>query len=169
MKSIKALAQRVAVLNAAGQCALDSEMLKALTALGDNAEAIMMLCAAPAASTITLSATPPDINPIDDKRFTTQDADRLLGMADQFLEDWEQNEGHPSRRDDPIDGEEARECAERREEYDAIRPLLVAAPDLYAALLWAARVIESVAFVSKEGDTDKLLETIAAVLAKVTA
>jgi hypothetical protein len=54
--------------------------------------------------------------------FTTQDADRLLGLADQFLQDWEQNEG----KDDP-------ECKERRREWEVIRPLLVAAPKLLAA------------------------------------
>lgn len=55
--------------------------------------------------------------------FTTQDADRLLGLADQFLEDWEQNEG----KNDP-------ECAARRAEYNAIRPLFVAAPKMLEAL-----------------------------------
>ena len=60
--------------------------------------------------------------------FTPQDADRLLGLADQFLEDWEQNEG----KDDP-------ECVERRTEWNAIRPLLAAAPTLLSACLWMMR------------------------------
>jgi hypothetical protein len=55
--------------------------------------------------------------------FTTEDADRLLGLADQFMEEWEANEG----RNDP-------ECAERRAEWNAIRPLLVHAPAMVAAL-----------------------------------
>lgn len=55
--------------------------------------------------------------------FNTQDADRLLGLADQCLEDWEQNEG----KGDP-------ECVERRVEYNAIRPLFVAAPMMLDAL-----------------------------------
>jgi hypothetical protein len=55
--------------------------------------------------------------------FTTADADRLLGLADQFMEDWEANEG----KDDP-------ECAERRAEWNAIRPLLVQAPAMLTAI-----------------------------------
>lgn len=52
------------------------------------------------------------------QNFTLENADRLLGLADQFLEDWE-SEG----KDDP-------ECRERRAEWDAIRPLLANAPRL---------------------------------------
>jgi hypothetical protein len=59
-------------------------------------------------------------------KFTTEDASRLLGLADQFMEDWEENEGG-----DP-------ECLQRRAEWDAIRPLLVKAPHLFEALeAWA--------------------------------
>jgi len=65
--------------------------------------------------------------------FTTQGADRLLGLADQFLEDWEANEG----KCDP-------ECAERRADYNTIRPLFVAAPKMLEAL----QLIE----VDKDGD-----------------
>ncbi len=56
-------------------------------------------------------------------RFTTADADRLLGLADQFLEDWEGDEGS-----DDLESEE------RRTEYDAIRPLFVAAPEMLEVL-----------------------------------
>jgi hypothetical protein len=55
--------------------------------------------------------------------FTVEDAGRLLGLADQFLEDWETDEG----KDDP-------ECRERRSEWDAIRPLLANAPHLLTIL-----------------------------------
>ena len=55
--------------------------------------------------------------------FTTADADRLLGLADQFMEDWEGNED----KHDP-------ECAERRAEWNAIRPLLVQAPAMLGVL-----------------------------------
>jgi hypothetical protein len=55
--------------------------------------------------------------------FTTADTDRLLGLADQFMEDWEANEG----KHDP-------ECAERRAEWNAIRPLLVQAPAMLTAI-----------------------------------
>jgi hypothetical protein len=55
--------------------------------------------------------------------FTTADADRLLGLADQFMEDWEANEG----KDDP-------ECAARRADWNAVRSLLVQASAMRAAL-----------------------------------
>ena len=54
--------------------------------------------------------------------FTTADADRLLGLADQFMEDWEANEG----KDDP-------DCAARRADWNAIRPLLARAPAMRTA------------------------------------
>ena len=57
------------------------------------------------------------------QNFTVEDAGRLLGLADQFLEDWESDEG----TDDP-------ECKERRSEWDAIRPVLANAPRLLAIL-----------------------------------
>lgn len=57
------------------------------------------------------------------QNFTVEDADRLLGFADQFLEDWESSEG----KDDP-------ECKERRSEWDAIRPVLAIAPRLLTIL-----------------------------------
>jgi hypothetical protein len=66
------------------------------------------------------------INPVTNLPFTSADVDRILGMADCFLEDWENNEGHPNNINDPLDGDEARECAERRKEWDALRPLIVA-------------------------------------------
>jgi hypothetical protein len=55
--------------------------------------------------------------------FTVEDAGRLLGLADQFLEDWESDEG----KNDP-------ECKERRSEWDAVRPVLANAPRLLAVL-----------------------------------
>ena len=57
------------------------------------------------------------------QNFTVEDASRLLGLADQFLEDWESDEG----KNDP-------ECQERRSEWDAIRPVLANAPRLLAIL-----------------------------------
>lgn len=56
--------------------------------------------------------------------FTPADADRLLGFADQFIEDWETDEGAE------IDAVER----ERIEEYRRIRPLLAAAPCMLDAL-----------------------------------
>jgi hypothetical protein len=65
--------------------------------------------------------------------FTSADVDRLLGLADQFLEDWESNEG----KDEP-------ECKERRAEWDAIRPLLVKAPQLLKALEDASALLDRI-------------------------
>jgi hypothetical protein len=61
--------------------------------------------------------------------FTTADADRLLGLADQFLEDWAENAIQSGKPDE--------EYEERHAEWQAIRPLLVAAPQLLEAA-WLA-------------------------------
>ena len=58
--------------------------------------------------------------------FTTADADRLLGLGDQFLEDWADS----ARRH----GECGHDCEERAAEWEAIRPLLASAPNLLAVL-----------------------------------
>jgi hypothetical protein len=58
--------------------------------------------------------------------FTTADADRLLGLADQFLEDWAES----ARRH----GECGHDCEERAAEWETIRPLLASAPNLLAVL-----------------------------------
>lgn len=73
------------------------------------------------------------INPVTGLAFTEADVDRILGLADQFLEDWEdcQKDEHPDDRDP--------DCAERRREFDALRPLLLAAPAL-AELQGAVRI-----------------------------
>jgi hypothetical protein len=57
------------------------------------------------------------------QNFTVEDADRLLGLADQFLEDWESGEA----KSDP-------ECTERRSEWDSIRPVPANAPRLLTIL-----------------------------------
>jgi hypothetical protein len=58
--------------------------------------------------------------------FTTADADRLLGLGDQFLQDWSETaRGH---------GEPTKECEERAAEWESIRPLLALAPQLLALL-----------------------------------
>lgn len=61
--------------------------------------------------------------------FSTADADRLLGLADQFLEDWKETD-----RDDRRDGGVDPELVKRQAEYAAIRPLFVAAPEMFAAI-----------------------------------
>lgn len=56
------------------------------------------------------------------RTFTTADADRLLGLADQFLEEWAESAIQSGKPDE--------EYEERNAAWQAIRPLLVAAPDL---------------------------------------
>ena len=58
--------------------------------------------------------------------FTTADADRLLGLGDQFLEDWADS----ARRH----GECGHDCEEPAAEWEAIRPLLASAPKLFDVL-----------------------------------
>jgi hypothetical protein len=58
--------------------------------------------------------------------FTSQDADRILGFADQFLEDWQLNEAKDEQ------SPAGKEVAEIVAEFRTIRPLLVAAPQLLA-------------------------------------
>jgi hypothetical protein len=53
---------------------------------------------------------------------TTEDVDRLLGLADQFLEDWAEDAVQGGERDPRYE--------ERQAEWQHIRPLLVAAPRL---------------------------------------
>jgi hypothetical protein len=60
------------------------------------------------------------------RTFTTADVDRLLGLADQFLQDWAET-AHRH-------GEAAKDCEKRAAEWDAIRPLLARAPQLLALL-----------------------------------
>lgn len=61
--------------------------------------------------------------------FSTADADRLLGLADQFLEDWKETD-----RDDRRDGGVDPDLVERQAEFAAIRPLFVAAPEMFSVL-----------------------------------
>ena len=60
------------------------------------------------------------------KTFTSVDADRLLGLADQFIEDWEETARESG------DVPELKRALKRKEEFAAIRPLLMAAPKLAA-------------------------------------
>lgn len=55
-------------------------------------------------------------------KFTNQDADRLLRLADQFLENWALD-AVESGSPDP-------EYEKRQKEWEAIRPLLASAPRL---------------------------------------
>lgn len=79
------------------------------------------------------------INPVTGVPFSEADADRLLGLADSFMEDWEANEGKFDKE----------ECAERRKEFDAIRPLFAAAPTLLQLLSTAIARVE---IANGEGD-----------------
>jgi hypothetical protein len=56
------------------------------------------------------------------RTFSTADADRLLGLADQFLQDWAETAHRHGEPDD--------HCRDRASEWEAIRPLLQSAPAL---------------------------------------
>jgi hypothetical protein len=65
--------------------------------------------------------------------FTNADADRLLGFADQFIEDMENDDDYD------IDSDERESIGE----YRQIRPLLVAAPRMFETLKSAQIVLET--------------------------
>jgi hypothetical protein len=66
------------------------------------------------------------IEPLVVTGFSVADADRLLQLADQFLDDWAEDAVQSGIRDPDYE--------ERVDEWNAIRPLLVHAPALFAAL-----------------------------------
>ena len=57
---------------------------------------------------------------------STQDVDRLLGLADQFLEDWAEDAVREGKSDEDYE--------QRSAEWSVVRPLLVFAPTLFRAL-----------------------------------
>ena len=59
-------------------------------------------------------------------KYTSEDADRLLGLGDQFLEDWALDAVNENSRDEDYE--------ERNAEWEIYRPLFVAAPDMFAVL-----------------------------------
>lgn len=59
-------------------------------------------------------------------KHTTKDADRLLELADQFLEDW--------ALDAVASGSPDLDYEERQKEWEDIRPILAAAPDMLEQL-----------------------------------
>jgi hypothetical protein len=58
--------------------------------------------------------------------FTSEDADRILGIGDEFLCQWAEAALRNDKRDPDYE--------ERNEEWSAIRPLFAAAPEMLAAL-----------------------------------
>lgn len=60
---------------------------------------------------------------MSNNEFTAEGAELVLRSADQFLTDWEENEG----ADDD-------DCKKARAEFDRYEPLFLAAPELLAAL-----------------------------------
>jgi hypothetical protein len=63
---------------------------------------------------------------VRERRFTTEDADRLLQLGDQFLSDWAEDAVRGSERDPDYE--------ERVSKWNEIRPLLATAPHLRDAL-----------------------------------
>lgn len=76
--------------------------------------------------------------------------------------------------EDKPNGEEPGICHTQTTEMYSLSPdqaaanakLIAAAPDLLAVLLEAQELLDSVAFVSQEGDTDDILKKISKVIAK---
>jgi hypothetical protein len=58
--------------------------------------------------------------------WSSEDVDRVLGLTDQFLEDWAEDAVQSGQRDVAYE--------ERSSEWSAMRPLLVAAPELLRGL-----------------------------------
>lgn len=72
----------------------------------------------------------------DGKEITAQDVDRLLGLADQFLEDWENGmDGYAGAHPEDVE-----EVKMRRAEWDTLRPALVALPVLLSSLAAIAEI-----------------------------
>ena len=67
--------------------------------------------------------------------FTTANIDRLLGLADQFLDDWPEDAVQSGKPDADYE--------ERAGEWAAIRPLLVLAPELLKGLTEIAHLCHS--------------------------
>jgi hypothetical protein len=59
--------------------------------------------------------------------FSVSDVDRVLGIADQFLEEWAEDAVQSGERDPKYE--------ERSAEWKALRPLLVASPALLRGML----------------------------------
>jgi hypothetical protein len=95
----------------------------------------------------------PDLGP-----YNTESADRILGLGDQFIENWEADEGK--------DAEDKVLCAERRKEWDHYRPLFINAPKLLKALQMAAKDLGIVAdhMASRRGQTADAVRAIFAEL-----
>ena len=65
-------------------------------------------------------------SPITSQPFTTVDANRLLGLGDQFMEDWSETAIQ--------DGNPDTDYEERAAEWKATRPLLAQAPAMLAVI-----------------------------------
>jgi hypothetical protein len=65
---------------------------------------------------------------------STQDVDRLLGLADQFLDDWAQDAVQEGKSDEDYE--------QRSAEWKLIRPLLVSAPAMLQGLMEIAHICQ---------------------------
>jgi hypothetical protein len=63
---------------------------------------------------------------INMQKFTPEDADRLLGLADQYLEEWANDAVESGQPDEDYE--------QRNGEWETIRPLLVQAPAMLETL-----------------------------------
>lgn len=78
-------------------------------------------------------AVPPTCNPIAPGETIGETVDRLLGMADQFLEDWRESVDDDTARDSDLD--------EREKEWEAVRPLILQRVNAHDTLVSALRTI----------------------------
>ena len=103
------------------------------------------------------------ISPITNRPFTTEDADRLLGLGDQFMEDWQS-----SLEENGGDAADLAQWAKRRLEWDAIRPLLAQAPAMFALI---EQLIEKSGDLQAaiEGTTDQVEAEVSALSAVASA
>ena len=80
---------------------------------------------------------------------TTMDVDRVLGMADQFLEDWRESVDDDTARDSELE--------EREQEWSVIRALILHRVNAHDALVSALQSCVERLGIVIESDTDDAL------------
>lgn len=78
-------------------------------------------------------AAPPACGPIAPGETIGETVDRVLGMADQFLEDWRESVDDDTARDSDLE--------EREQEWGVVRPLILQRVNAHDTLVSALRTI----------------------------
>lgn len=94
------------------------------------------------------------------KTFTREDVGRVLGLADQFLEDWE------ATLDDINEPDERDRMNDVRGLYEQIKPLLLAAPEL---LQFAINVSIAIEENGGAANVSNMLEDANEIIGKIQA